>query len=340
MSGKLTRIPPVQPITIGHFTLTATGMDVKGKPSFEEYEGVGDFINRAHKASGFWLGDWLRYGESRSDWSDRLSQAQHITGLSEKTLKNVRAVAGSIEPSRRRDDIEFGLHEVVARLDADDQTRWLDKAQAEGWGVRELRTEIRAASRTKIIEGQAHLEGMYRVIYADPPWKYNDSAPFPDGSHGKAERSYPGMSIEELCKLPVEAHALPDAVLFMWVTTPFLLLNPGPREVLEAWGFTYKSAFAWDKVLGVPGNYVHVTHEHLIIATRGSCLPDAPTPAPKSVQVERRSEVHSAKPESFRKIIERLYIYGPFLELFGREKVEGWDVFGNDARLWAEEIAQ
>jgi hypothetical protein len=53
---------------------------------------------------------------------------------------------------------------------------------------------------------------MYRVVYADPPWLYNDSAPPPiDGSLGKAERHYPGMTIADLCRLPVQAHTWPSS---------------------------------------------------------------------------------------------------------------------------------
>jgi N6-adenosine-specific RNA methylase IME4 len=179
---------------------------------------------------------------------------------------------------------------------------------------------------------------MYRVIYADPPWSYNDSGATKDGSLGKAARHYPSMTIEQLCRLPVQAHAMPDSILFMWVTVPLLLQNPGPREVLEAWGFTYKSNFNWDKVLGMRGHYSHVTHEHLIVATRGSCLPDAPTPQPKSSQTIRRSDEHSKKPDEFRRLIEKHWTRGPYLELFGRAKVKGWEVFGNDARLWSQDL--
>ena len=97
-----------------------------------------------------------------------------------------------------------------------------------------------------------------------------------------------------------------------------------------------KTNLVWDKVLGNYGHYVHGSHEHLIICTRGSCLPDEPTPAPDSVQTIRRSGEHSAKPEEFRTIIMRLYTRGPYLELFGREPVDDWTVFGNDARLWSQ----
>lgn len=329
----VSRIPKVEPIIIGCYTLHETGIKITGKPTIAQHEGVGDFIQRAHRASGFWLADWLRYGESREDWQEKIEQVAHLVGISEKRAKNIRAV-GAIEQSRRRDDVEFGLHEVVAGLAPRMQTEWLDKAAAHGWDRRELRLNIRAAKRTRIIEGQARLEGMYRVIYADYPWLYSNR----QASGSSAQDHYPGMPIAEGLELPVKAHALPNSVLFFWSTAPMLLENPGPRELIHAWGFEPKSQIIWDKVDHNVGSYVSVRHELLIIATRGSCTPDRPTPMQDSVVTERVRGDHSSKPAVFRQIIERMYD-GPYLELFGREKVKGWDVFGNDARLWAEQAA-
>lgn len=337
----LAKPPNIKPIVIGLFSLTATGMEVRGRPSLVEYEAVGEFIKRAHRAAGFWLGDWLRYGDSREDWRERLSQVQDATGLSEKTCKNVRAIA-AIDPSRRRDGVEFSIHAEVASMPPEEQSIWLDRAESEGWTQRELRLEIRASKRRAIIDGQAVLEGMYRVIYADPPWSYSDhGSPGSDSltAYARVDGHYPTLSIEDICKLPVAAHSMPNSVLFLWVTAPLLLQQPGPREVIEAWGFTAKTGMVWDKVLGNFGHYVHACHEHLIIATRGSGLPDRPTPQPDSVQTIRRSDTHSQKPEEFRQIIEKLYD-GPYLELFARSRVPGWSCMGNDARLWAQEAGE
>jgi N6-adenosine-specific RNA methylase IME4 len=332
--GKLTKLPDaMRPIVLGSYTLHSTGITIKGRPTFDEHAGVGEFVQRAHKASGWWVIDWMRYGESRADWTDRLSQVVDATGVSEKRAKNLRAV-GAIEPSRRRDDVELYVHEEVAGLEPNEQTHWLAQAADQKWDRRELRLNIRAARKRKVLEGQAVLEGMFRVVYADPPWLYGDRPPSGSG----AQQHYGGMTIEQLCKLPVAAHALPDSVLFMWTTAPFILLNPGPREVIEAWGFTYKTQRIWDKVLHGFGHYVDVRHEILLICTRGSCTPDRPTPMLPSVVTERRSNTHSEKPQSFRKDIERLYD-GPYLELFGRDRVDGWTVFGDDARLWAQEAS-
>lgn len=324
----------MRPIVLGHYTLTATGLDVKGKPDFEEHEGVGEFIKRAQRASGWWLADWLRYGDERKDWAAKIDQAVDATGLNARTVKNVRAI-GKLPASRRRDDVEFSTHFVVAGLPPDEQEMWLERAASHGWSERDLRLQVRAARRIKIVEGQAVLEGMYRVIYSDNPWKYGDRPP---SGVGQAEH-YPGMDIEEQCRLPVASHALPDSVLFMWCTAPIILQNPGPREVAEAWGFTYKQQWIWDKVDGNYGHYSTGNHEILTIWTRGSCLPDNPDDLPDSVVTVRKSRQHSAKPEEFRKLIEKHWTRGPYLELFGRDKVDGWSVFGNDAKLWAEEAA-
>lgn len=321
-------------LQLGKYTLTATGLRVSGRPSFDEHEAVGEFIKKAVNASRFWLADWLRYGESRGDWQERLAQAVDATGLDEKTLANVRSV-GAIEPSRRRDDVTFSHHAEVAGLAPKEQSEWLDRAATEGWTTAELRRSIRVAKRTKVLEGQAVLSGKYRVIYADPPWEYTQSNPTADGSLRKAAEIYPTMSIMDLCKMPVAAHAYDDAVLFLWVTATVLYDSPGPREVIESWGFRPKTGYVWDKVLGMPGNYSHVVHEHLIVATRGACTPDNPVQLPKSIQTIRRKGEHSEKPEEFRTMIERMYPTGPYLELFGRQKRAGWDVFGNDARVWA-----
>jgi N6-adenosine-specific RNA methylase IME4 len=71
-------------------------------------------------------------------------------------------------------------------------------------------------------------------------------------------------------------------------------------------------------------------HELLLVCTRGSCTPDAPTPMPDSVIAEERSGRHSEKPASFRQLIDRLYPIGPRLELFARDIVpEPWAVWGN-----------
>lgn len=168
--------------------------------------------------------------------------------------------------------------------------------------------------------------GKYKVIYADPPWSYNDKCD--DGSiqSGGAEKHYPSMTILEMCSLPISDLAEDNAVLFLWVTTP-LLYDAEP--VFKAWGFDYKTCFVWDKVKHNMGHYSSVRHEILLLCTRGSCTPEV-VKLFDSVQVVEKTSKHSEKPEEFRKIIDTLYPNGKRLELFSRKAVDGWERWGNE----------
>lgn len=162
----------------------------------------------------------------------------------------------------------------------------------------------------------------YRVIYADPPWSYNDKQD--TIYHGGAVKHYPTMPLEEICALPIPAEK--DSVLFLWTTSPML---EDSFKVIKAWGFKYKSSFIWDKVATAMGNYNSVRHEFLLICVRGSCVPDVPKRLDSVVSIERSE--HSRKPDEFRQMIDTLYPVGDRLEMFARESAEGWDVWGNMA---------
>ena len=165
-------------------------------------------------------------------------------------------------------------------------------------------------------------DGTYRVIYADPPWKYSDTKQYrPDGA---AENHYPVMSIQELCEMPLPKTEK-NAVLFIWVTSPLL---EDVFKVISAWGFKYKTSFVWDKVKHNMGHYNSVRHELLLIATKGSCLPDEKKLF-DSVQSIERSNRHSEKPKEFYNIIETLYKDGRKCELFARQVRPGWEGYGN-----------
>ena len=329
VDGNLTLFD-VRPMRLDGFVLRARAAVPVGRPSIKQWQAAFEFVSCTEESSPYWVGDLMTYAESREDWQEKLAQAMSVTGLAKHTIDNRTYVSRHVAESARHISPSITHSAEVAALPPAEQEKFLDQARTHGWTVRDLRLNIKAAKRARIIDGQAVLEGLYRVIYADPPWEYGNRPP---SGKGAAEH-YPGMSIADLCKLPVQAHALPDAVLAMWTTPPTLLQTPGPREVGEAWGFTYKQHFVWDKVDGNFSNYTGGNHEILTIWTRGSCLPDLGTDLPDSVQVFRKSRVHSEKPKEFRQLLMKHWTRGPYLELFGREPVEKWDVFGNDARLW------
>ena len=164
----------------------------------------------------------------------------------------------------------------------------------------------------------------YRVIYADPPWQYNDKQD--TEKLGGAVKHYPTMPLNEICELPVANLTEDNAVLFLWTTSPML---EDAFKVINTWGFKYKSSFIWDKVSHAMGHYNSVRHEFLLIGVKGSCTPDVPKLFDSVVSIERTE--HSRKPKEFREMIDTLYPVGDRLEMFARESVEGWDVWGNMA---------
>ena len=188
-------------------------------------------------------------------------------------------------------------------------------------GEKTITQARREITRAKVTAQAALPSDKFRVIYADPPWKYGDNL---TEAYGPAKFHYPSMTITELCALPISELAQENSVLFLWVTSPIL---PECFQVITAWGFKYKASFVWDKVKHNMGHYNSVRHEFLLICTRGSCLPDSKELIDSVQSIERQE--HSAKPKEFRIIIEKLYTSGKRLELFARENNPGWVAWGN-----------
>lgn len=201
-------------------------------------------------------------------------------------------------------------------------------ARGEVKGMQALREVKRAGLSERVA---ALPDGQYRVIYADPPWKYGDERQGLEKEGTAAAAQYPTMPTTDICTLDIRSLAAPDAVLFLWATFP--LLEDG-IAVMKAWGFSYKTAFVWDKQRSNIGNYHDARAELLMIGTRGSCPIEIDT-RPKQVQSIARGK-HSAKPEEFRALVDQLYPTGPRIELFRRGDVPaGWKTWGNEAEVAA-----
>ncbi|HLL74843.1 MAG TPA: MT-A70 family methyltransferase [Pyrinomonadaceae bacterium] len=187
----------------------------------------------------------------------------------------------------------------------------------------------------------------YSVIYADPPWSYNVAAP-PSGKCAyRGGCPYPTMSAAEIKALPVRELAAPDCTLFMWATLPLL---PVAFDVIAAWGFEYVTcAFVWIKqnrgaaarqgrrlprgaeqafdIFGGLGRWTRGNAEIVLLGRRGR--PQRISKSVKQIVVSPVSR-HSEKPEEVRSRIVQLMGDVPRVELFARQRVEGWDQFGND----------
>lgn len=167
----------------------------------------------------------------------------------------------------------------------------------------------------------------YNIIYADPPWRYEQKS-----LQGAAEHHYSTMSLDDLKSLPVAELADKDCALFMWATFPQL---KEALELIEAWGFKYKTvAFVWLKKNKVAdswfyglGFWTRGNAEICLFATKGK-------PKRQSAGVHQfiisPIEAHSKKPDEARAKIVQLMGDLPRIELFARQSPEGWDVWGNE----------
>lgn len=163
-------------------------------------------------------------------------------------------------------------------------------------------------------------EGVFDLIYADPPWKYQHSKT----TSRDIENQYPTMELEDICSL--EIPAAEDCVLFLWATSPKL---KEALQVLEAWGFEYRTCAIWDKEIIGMGYYFRQQHELLLIGTLGT--PGTPEESSRvSSIIKSRREKHSKKPECVYGIIENMYPDSRKLEMFARNARKGWSSWGNE----------
>jgi len=169
--------------------------------------------------------------------------------------------------------------------------------------------------------------GKYRVIYADPPWTFKTYSA--KGKGRSAEAHYDCMSLEDIKALPVGSWAAKDAVLYLWSTVPHL---ENALAVMQAWGFTYKSNFAWVKERCATGYWSRNRHELLLIGARGSKVcPRFTGVAPVDSVIEGQQREHSRKPDRAVEIIELYHPDCARLEMFARETRPGWDSWGAEA---------
>ena len=257
-------------------TMTKTGWQLPAGMTIEEWVECGRSLEKIEGAVQWWLGDWWRYGEH--EYGERVAALQEggpLEGMNFGTLRNYAWVAGAIETSRRRDVVSFGHHQAVASLTVARQDKWLDRAERDELSVNKLRAAIKqgaARDRTRSVEMDAAAIGKFPVIYADPPWQYEN--PPMGGTNRSIENQYPTMTLEKICALPVAEIAHEDSVLLMWATAPKLAEC---LQVITAWGFEYRTNMVWIKDKIGMGYYVRNMHEHLLIAKRGNLPPPTDT---------------------------------------------------------------
>ena len=169
----------------------------------------------------------------------------------------------------------------------------------------------------------------YQIIYADPPWSFNFRKR--NGLSQKAKDClYDTMRPKDIINLPVGLLADSNCVLFLWAMDSQL---PLALDVVKSWGFIYKTvAFTWAKTTKNTyhfggGNWTRSNPEQCLLATKGNVK--RISASVRQLVIEPRRE-HSRKPDRVKADIVKLVGDLPRIELFARQKTEGWDVWGNE----------
>jgi N6-adenosine-specific RNA methylase IME4 len=229
-----------------------------------------------------------------------------FVGLSGKTVQKIAAVMDAADADSRF--IPF-----VKKMDRTGQVngvyRQLLMAQQAEW----LRTEPQPLPR----------HGPYRVIVADPPWRFD--ARGDDPSH-RGTTPYPTMTVEKIADLPVGSIAHADCVLWLWTTNAHL---PSTFGVLSAWGFEYKTLLTWAKPHFGAGIWLRGQTEHCLLATRGKPAIELTN---QSTLLHSPRGKHSEKPADFYHLVESLCPASRYASLFHRGATRPkWDAHGDEA---------
>jgi len=296
--------------------LTPTSLELVGVLGAVEQELAWRKLAQVHGGTQWWIGDL-------ADQTDRADIAE-TQGIGRKTLRQYAWICRNVEPSTRVDALSFKHHELVASMDPAEQRMWLELAERNDWTVAQLRSEINLKKPTETPDLPP---GKFNLIYADPPWKYD----FSPTSGRKVERHYPTMDLEQILAIRVQDIAYDDCTIFLWGTSPKL---PWAFDVLEAWGFDYKTCMVWVKDKIGMGYYARQQHELLLIGGRGNSQLPAPENRPSSIIQSPRTE-HSKKPPEVYDLIDSMYPTAAKVELFARNERPGWTGWGNEVRVAA-----
>ena len=135
---------------------------------------------------------------------------------------------------------------------------------------------------------------------------------------------YQVLSTDQICTLPINNIAEKDCILFLWATTPLL---PDAFKVMDAWGFKYKTAIYWRKIMSLGmGFWFRGQVELCLLGIKGK-VKAFRCQHPNFIQCKVGK--HSEKPKEFSELIQP-FIIKPAIELFARKEREGWTCIGNN----------
>lgn len=170
------------------------------------------------------------------------------------------------------------------------------------------------------------MDKKYQIIYADPPWDRLKGGLRKARPNQGRQLDYPTLGLAQIKHILAQCDA---PVLFLWTIDKYLHESETMAYQL---GYKLHARIIWDKENGIaPAFTIRYAHEYLLWLYRGAFTPIATDMRGKFTTVIReRATRHSAKPEAARAMIDCLYPNVTRIELFARQKVEGWACWGNE----------
>ena len=162
-------------------------------------------------------------------------------------------------------------------------------------------------------------KGKYQVIVIDPPWNYGTEY---NADTRRVASPYPEIPTEELKKFVIPADE--NSIIWLWTTHKFL---PDALELLKVWGFEYKLTMVWNKEKMGMGVWLRCQAEFCLLGIKGK--PQWNLTNERDVLSIAREE-HSRKPDEFYVMVDKLCPVIKKIDIFSREKREGWSQYGNE----------
>jgi len=290
---------------------------------------LGRRYNRAKKAHG---GD--RKSEESRDQFEPLKTAEKLAaehGVSPATVKRAGQYADAVVKVSQAVQTPIAApRQAVIKAAAliekapEKAIEILTGAKSLADVKRDERREERSARAEELAQlGPAEVQrGPFGLVLADPPWAYD----FAQSDSREIENQYPTATVDEI--ISHKPDAADDCVLLMWATVAKL---SEALEVMDGWGFEYKTHAVWDKEKIGMGYWFRGQHELLLVGTKGQASPPDAEHRVSSVFREARGK-HSAKPQCVYEWIEAAFPDRLKLEMYCRSPRAGWAVFGNEAK--------
>jgi len=118
------------------------GQPIREGLSFEEWKEYGLNLGRIEKIYMWKVGEWWTYGEINYGDKTSIIKSEDWDGPSYQTCANAGWVFKKFHFSRRRENLSWAHHAVVASLDEEDADRFLDDAITHKWSHKKLREQV------------------------------------------------------------------------------------------------------------------------------------------------------------------------------------------------------